>query len=250
MSCARVKSTVAVLVAVFAWGCVAATAAQAEEAPFWSVEGARLAAGQTREITAKTYKTKTHSGFTLTAGSRKISCPTIKLKEGAMVGSNVGNAGTTREVIELSGGCTVEGNGTECKIKEPLVSNAVSSELVESEKGEKGSLLTVFKPVSGTKFMLLVFEGSKCIIKEATVEGEVATEMLTDPNSEELGSKITQSHEPDETKSVLLNFPATAITKVWLVKAEVGSEAVVKGLTLAAEAAKLEGTAINLTRER
>ena len=245
MSCARVKSMMAALVAVFAFGCAAATVAHAEEAPFWSVEGARLAAGETREITAKTYKTKAHSGFTLTVGSKKISCSTIKLKEGSIGGSNAGNPGTDHEVIELSGSCTVEGNGTECKVKEPIVSSAVSSELVESEKGEKESLLMELKPVSGTKFMSLLFEGSKCTIKEAVVEGEIASEMLIDPNDEELGAKITQSNEPDETKSVLVNFPSTAIAKVWLVKEEKGSEVSVKELlTSTKEAVKVEGTAL------
>ncbi len=245
MSCARVKSMMAALVAVFAFGCAAAAVAHAEEAPFWSVEGARLAAGETREITAKTYKTKSHSGFTLTVGSKKISCSTIKLKEGSIGGSKAGNPGTDHEVIELSGSCTVEGNGTECKVKEPIVSSAVSSELVESEKGEKEALLMELKPVSGTKFMPLLFEGSKCTIKEAVVEGEIVSEMLVDPNNEELGAKITQSNEPDETKSVLVNFPSTAIAKVWLVKEEKGSEVAVKELsTSAKEAVKIEGTAL------
>jgi hypothetical protein len=58
MNYAKVKSIVAAQVAVFAFGCAAATVAHAEEAPLWSVEGARLAAGQTREITAKTLKPK------------------------------------------------------------------------------------------------------------------------------------------------------------------------------------------------
>jgi hypothetical protein len=41
------------LLAIFALGTVAASAAQAEEAPFWTVKGTRLEAGQTRFITAK-----------------------------------------------------------------------------------------------------------------------------------------------------------------------------------------------------
>ncbi len=244
MNCVKVKSIVIAQVAVFAFGCAAATVAHAEEAPFWSVEGARLAAGETREITAKTYKTKAHSGFTLTAGSKKISCSTIKLKEGSIGGSSAGNPGTNHEVVELSGSCTVEGNGTECKVKEPIVSNAVSSELVESEKGEKGSLLMEYKPVSGTKFMSLVFEGSKCTIKETTVTGTIAGEVLVDSNDEELGEKITQSNEPDETKSVLVNFPSTAIAKVWLIKEEVGKEVKLEGLEAFAESATLTGTAL------
>jgi hypothetical protein len=178
-------------------------------------------------------------------GSKKISCSTIKLKEGAIGGSSAGNPGTDHEVIELSGSCTVEGNGTECKVKEPIVSSAITSELVESEKGEKEALLMEFKPVSGTKFLPLVFEGSKCTIKEAVVEGEIASEMLVDPNNEELGAKITQSNEPDETKSVLVNFPSTTIAKAWLIKEEKGSEVSIKELSVAGkEAVKVEGTAL------
>jgi len=41
------------LLGVFAFSAVAAAAAQAEEAPFWSIGGTRLEEGKTHYITAK-----------------------------------------------------------------------------------------------------------------------------------------------------------------------------------------------------
>jgi hypothetical protein len=83
----RVRLALATLLAAFAFGAVAAAPAQAEEAPFWTVpktegskETKRLAAGETRFITAKPYKpiSLSFSGVTLT-------CPTVTLKEGVLL---------------------------------------------------------------------------------------------------------------------------------------------------------------------
>jgi hypothetical protein len=49
------RLSVALLV-VLAFGGLTAVAAQAEEAPFWTIEGTRLIQGETHYITAKSYK--------------------------------------------------------------------------------------------------------------------------------------------------------------------------------------------------
>ena len=146
----RRRYVIVTLLSGLAVGGLTATAAEAEEAPFWNVEGISIVSGETHYIAAKTYNTKGHTGFTLTAAGKKISCSTIKLKEGAILGSSAGNPGTNSEVIELSGGCVVEGNGTGCKVKEPIVSTNMGSELVGSEKGEKGFALMEFYSAKGT----------------------------------------------------------------------------------------------------
>ena len=107
----RRRYVIVTLLSGLAVGGLTATAAEAEEAPFWNVEGISIVSGETHYIAAKTYNTKGHTGFTLTAAGKKISCSTIKLKEGAILGLSAGNPGTNSEVIELSGGCVVEGTG-------------------------------------------------------------------------------------------------------------------------------------------
>ena len=42
-----------------------------------------------------------------------------------------------------------DGNGTPCKLKEPIVTNPVKSELVESEKSTTAALLVEFFTTSG-----------------------------------------------------------------------------------------------------
>jgi hypothetical protein len=228
-----------VLLAVFVFGGLAAAAAQAEEAPSWYRESARLGAGETHFITAKAYSTS----VTLTAAGRKVTCGSIKLKEGVIMGSSAGNPGTNDEAIEFSGGCTIEGDGTGCKIKEPVVTNNIRSELVESEKGEKRDLLMVFKPEKGPALATLHFEGSGCTIKETLVEGEVAGEVFTDPNDKELGEKV-EGYGYHEAASWLINFPSTPITRVWLIKEGLGSEVKLKELAAFSEEAVLAGTAL------
>ena len=212
----RAQRTVGTLVAVLAFSAIAASVAQAEEAPSWYRESEKLGQGETHYIAAKAYS----KAFTLTAAGKKVSCESVKLKEGVILGSSAGNPGTNDEVIEFSGGCTIEGNGAGCKVTEPFVTSNVKSELVESEKGEKGSLLMEFKPEKGLKLVTLHFEGSGCTVKETIVSGEVAGEVLTDPNNKELGEGVKFPLENWQAESWLINFPAIPIKKIWLIKAE------------------------------
>jgi uncharacterized cupredoxin-like copper-binding protein len=60
------------LLAMFALGAVvAASVAQATEAPYWTINGTRLAKGATKYVSAKTYK---ESELNLEAGSKKVKC--------------------------------------------------------------------------------------------------------------------------------------------------------------------------------
>jgi len=239
------------LLGVFAFSAVAATAAEAEEAPFWSIGGTRLAAGETHYITAKVYNvTGSTSGFTLTAGTNSIHCESIRLKEGVLLGSAASNPGTNDEVIEFFGTCRQTGNGPEtCRPAEPIVTKNVKSELVESEKGEKGSLLTEFKPETGSTFVTIHFEGTGCILTETAVTGSVAGKVLTDPNNGTLGELVSLPNGKKEAKSWLLNFPTTPVTSVWLIKGGTGETTSIK-LTAFSETATLSGTALILLAKK
>jgi hypothetical protein len=248
MQSSRVRLILVALLAMFTFSAVAATAAQAEEAPFWSREGIRLGAGETHYITAKKYSEK----FTLKSAGHTIECNNVRLTENSaqrsvLIGSAAGNPGTNLEVIEIFEGCKVTGNGANCKIKEPIVTNPVKSELVETEKGEKGSLLTEFTPAKGVTFVTLKFEGSECKVKETAVAGAVAGQVRVDPNKPpELGELVSLPNGKKEGTSWLINFPAVAIKEVWLIKEGVGSQVKIEELQAFTEIATVEGTVLVL----
>jgi hypothetical protein len=260
MQSSRVRLMLVALLGVFAFCAVAAAAAEAEEAPFWTVpraegstkgntETKRLAVGssgpETRFITAKSYKTTKLSVPSL---GITVTCPALKLKSGVLLGSNAGEPGTNDEIIEFEKNgtekCTQTGNGTEpgCKVVEPITTTNVRSELAEDTTKKK--LLVEFKP-EGARFTTIHYEGTCPVAKETAVEGSIAAEVLTDPNNGTLGEAVELPNTHKVATSWLLNFPATPIKKIWLVKAGSGSEVSV-GLLSATEEAKFEGTALVL----
>ena len=252
MQSSRVRLMLVALLGVFAFSAVAAAAAQAEEAPFWSRAGTRLAKGETHYITAKKY-----NKFTLMTGGKAITCENIRLKEGVLLGSNAGEPGTNDEVIEFFEGCKVTGKVgaktiEKCKVKEPITTENVKSELVETVQGATGSLLTEFFPEKGERFTTIKFEveaGGFCP-PETAVEGSVAGQVRADPNKPpELGELITLQTTKKEATSWLLNFPEVQIKTAWLIKAGVGKEVKI-GLKSVTEEASLEGTALVLLAKK
>lgn len=244
----RVGRLVLALLAVFAFGAVAATAAQAEEAPFWTVpksegssETKRLAANETRFMTAKTYN---ETQLEVPSLGVKVKCPVVKFDEGALVGSNAGEPGKNGEILEFGGGCKVEGNGASCKISEPFTTVHLKSELVENvENAMAGKrLYTEFFPETGAILTTVKFNGTCTILREASVDGSFAGEVRSDPNKPpELGEVVELPNTGKTAKSWLLDFPTTPIKEVWLIKAGTGKAAKI-GLTIATEPATFTGT--------
>jgi hypothetical protein len=245
----RLRTLLMALLAVFMFGAISAAAAQAEEAPFWAVpksegssETKRLAVNETRFIAAKTYNEPQFESPSLGV---KVKCPTVKLKEGNFLGSNAGEPGKDTEIMEFEGGCTQTGNGTACKVVEPIVTTHVRSTLVENVEGGKAGkkLLTELAPEVGNKLTTVKFTGT-CVTKEASVEGSAAAEVRTDPNkAPELGEVIELPNRDRMAKSWLLNFPAVPIKEVWVVKAGVGAVTKIE-LKAATEPAVLTGAAL------
>jgi hypothetical protein len=244
------------LFGVLALGALTAAAAQAVEAPRWSIAGTDLAEGQTHYLSTKAYKK-----FVLTAGAIKIECEVVKLVQGSLLGSGIGNAGKDNEVIEfstckpsgVSGGKAIE----KCKDVEPITTSAVKSELVETEKavpGTSGSLLTLFEPAEGSTFTPLKFTtetGGNCP-PETKVSGKVVGQVLTDPNKPpELGKLVElPAVNSAEAHSWLINFPATPITKVTKISGGKASETEKNELKAFSETAILEGTALILLAKK
>jgi hypothetical protein len=235
----RFRLIAVALLAVFALGAVVASAAQAEEAPYWTVGGTRLEAGQTRFITAKEVKP-----FVLTGGGLTITCTeTNVLPHGVLLGSEPGEPGTNDEIVTFKA-CKVKGNDetAECeKVTEPINTTNLKSELVEDKT--KTKLLVLFQPASGSLLAELKFPAA-CKIPVAKVTGSVNAEVLNQKEEPvELPSKKVQA------KSWLLSFPAQQPVNIWLIKGGVGKEVETKALEVNATPATLSGTALVLLAE-
>jgi len=255
MQSSRSRLMLVALFGVLALGAFTATAAQAIPAPDWTIEGTELRAGQTHFITAKIYIGKS----ILKTGLVTVSCSTLTLPEGDILGAKEESAGKNAEVIEFTN-CTLSGTAggkpiEKCKVKEPIVANA-KSELVESEKAEpankKGSLLTLFEPASGATFATLepVLEtGGNCPVS-TKVSGKVAAQVRTDPENETLGELIELGQAKKEAHSWLLDFPSTPVTAVTTINEGKTKEVTGLGLKAFSEEATLTVSVLLLLAKR
>jgi hypothetical protein len=221
----RIKTIGVALLAVLAFSTVAATAAQAEEAPYWSIEGTRLAAGKTAEITAKFYGT---GAQTLTAGADTITCTSLKLAKGSvLLGSEPGEPGKSNEILEYSG-CTVTGNGTKCGVTNKEVkTEQLTNELAYAEN--KKSLVVEFTPRAGHRLAEPKFTaeaGGTCTLASTKVTGLVVAGVFTDPEANggsgepvllELGTTVVPS------TSFVLKTIAKNKVKIWLITGGAGT---------------------------
>jgi hypothetical protein len=230
------------LLAVFALGAVMASAAQAEEAPYWTVTGTRLEAGQTRFITAKEV-----SPFVLNSPSLKlkVTCDeTSVLPHAVLLGSEPGEPGTNDEIVTFDD-CTVEGNGSgsECtKVTEPINTVNLKSELVEDKT--KTKLLVLFQPASSNLLAELKFPKG-CKVEIAKVTGSVNAAVI----DEATGDPVELPSKKEEAESWELKFPASQPVDIWLIKGGVGKEVETKALEVNGTLAELSGTALILLAE-
>jgi hypothetical protein len=254
----RVRLMLVTLFGLLALGALTAAAAQAVEAPRWSIGGTDLAEGKTHFITAKIYSTNVK----IVTANITTSCTELKLKEGSLLGSSAGNAGKNNEVIVIEK-CTVSGKVAgktieKCKVREPIVTNPLTSELVESEGAKpaekKGSLLVLYLPPEKTSFATFEFTteaGGNCPPSGTEVTGKVASQVFTDPNTPPtLGTLVTLESGATEAHSWLLNFPATQPKHVVRIIGGVAKEEANPGLTFFSEPAIVEGTALILLAKR
>jgi hypothetical protein len=230
------------LLAVLALGAVVASSAQAiSPAPYWTINGTRLVAGKTHNVTARAAKP-----FVLNTPELgiKIECSKLGVEKGVLLGSNEGEPGKDNEIVTFSG-CNTTGNGSPCAVNEPIKTNQLISELVESVSGTGGGkqLLEEYFPASGSTFVTLTFTGSGCTVAEAAVSGQVAAEPRLDNAAE---GKIELGQTPEQATSWNLVFPSTTIKEVWLITNGVGKIATLKAFQVDGFASTLTGTALTL----
>jgi hypothetical protein len=230
------------LLAVFALGAVAASAAWAEEAPFWTVGGTRLEEGQTRFVTLKEVKPIVLGSSSL---GLSITCNEASfLPHAVLLGSEPGEPGTNDEILTLKS-CKVEGNGSgaECeKVTEPINTTVLKSELVEDKT--KTKLLVLLEPASGTLLATLTFPKG-CKIETLKLTGSILAEII----NEKTGDPVELPNTHEQAKSWELRFPATQPVFIWLIKAGVGKEVEVKPLESNGSLATLTGALLILLAE-
>jgi len=239
------------LLAVFALGAVVASGAQAEEAPFFSINGTRLAAGKTHNIAAHGIKP-----FELitAANASNITCTKLTVEKGVLLGSEAGTQGKADQVSKFEGCELRAGNGfPNCHLateeggsgtSTTITTNPLHGELVENVEGGKAGkiLLEVYTPASGSQFVKINFGGTECKVKGTIVTGSTAAEIVKDTTGEE---RIELPGPTPEATSFITRFPVTAITEVWLVSGGTGK--IVKvGQEAFTNPSRQEGTALVL----
>ena len=141
----------------------AAAAQAATEGPYYSVSGKRLPAGETREV-----KVTVKERFVLRtpAAGTVVTCTGTSVAPGATTyGSSGANPGTSKGVVEFSG-CTVTGNGENCKVEsEKIKTNTVKGILGYASPSRGGPLLVLFGPSAEGNLVTVKFTGT-CTITE------------------------------------------------------------------------------------
>lgn len=212
----RIRTAGIALGAVFVMSAVVAAPAVAtsEANPVWYDEGASLTevlnnlaalAVNTQELTSSAAKT--------------ISCKKVAVNKEAGLEhliANTDSGGVDAETLVYSE-CTYPESGCHVRNKGgtngTIETNALESKLeyttrseAEKEEVKKGTTLTVFKPVTGSVFVEIEFDGSGCpSISEPAVDGLLAVENVGDAGTES-GAELTE-HE--------LNAPSTLIKKAF-----------------------------------
>jgi hypothetical protein len=229
----RMSSMASALFTLIALNTIVTAVAQAEEAPYWSIEGTRLTAGRTAEATAKPKGSKV-----FTAGTIEVTCTGGELEKGAVIiGSEPGEPGKSEGVIRLTG-CTVRGNGEPCEVSnKEVVTETLVGELAYA--ANKKSLVGLSTPKKGKVFTIGKFTGMGCKETEAAVRGSIVGGIYTDaepPVLLELPTAVVLA------KSFVGKSVVTSRSKIWVIKGGVGSEVETEELTAMGHEAELAGT--------
>jgi hypothetical protein len=207
-----------------------ATAAQAFEGPYYTIESVRLEKGITAKVEGQAEKS-----YVLTAGTIKVTCVKHKLEKATLVGSTGASSGLSEEAFTFES-CTVAGNGEKCEVSEGKFATGVLKDTLaftnkESKAGEV--LLIHYAPVSGGLIATIKFSGT-CTLKEIAVEGSVDAEAWS-------GAKAVKAgEEPLDALAGEANFPAVSIKSSFSEEGGVRKENK-PSLIAAGKAATLEG---------
>jgi hypothetical protein len=246
----RLQAMGAALLIVCALSAVAATTAQAEEAPYWSIEGTRLSAGKTFEITAKAVGEEGDVNKPVVLGGGdpvEVACTGLKFAKGSvLLGSNAGEPGKGTEKIEYSG-CTVKGNGSPCEVEKGEVKTEQLTNELAYETNKK-SLVMTYKASSGKTYATAHYTGTGCLTTGAKITGEPVARVYTDAEPPVL-LELPNSGTPAE--SFLFDTPREEQpAKIWLIKGGTGSSVETEPIEYAGLPGYVSGTILVLLAEK
>lgn len=175
MSIRLIKPLALAFMAILAAGAIGATAAQAEtEGPSIVVEEEVQEGGATTE-----FKATDKAPFTLknNATGIEVECEGVKLKAGSTLnGAEPKSAGSSSETLELSQckGGAAGGSLIGCEPEEgKLTTKALTATFGYAESTQKGNILMLVAPETGTTLATVKFTGEKCATTSATLTGKL-----------------------------------------------------------------------------
>ena len=188
-------------------GAVPAQAYKHTAGPFWTINGAKLGAGESHEVLSAS-----SSGEYSMSAKEAVGLPptTITCKKQTVEKASI--TGGTPSTIEASfhfSECTVTENGANCKVTEPITTEPLTGTLGYATKERTGKILARFD--GKKKVFVKVQFTDKCTLGLAEVSGSFIAEISSGGKTEEVGSGDETSAKVDQ-----LRFPATPITAVWV----------------------------------
>jgi hypothetical protein len=180
----------------------------------------KLGAGATAPFEVKMASTE----YVLENGVQTLRCKKQKVEAGAALKGAAAKTSASSEEVIVFEECTVAGNGEPCKPVGGKITTVPVNDILDfaNEKSvAKETILTTFKPVKGSVFTTIKFEGAGCTVTEATVEGSVAAEAVNE-KGETVKAEEAKTEEPLEIGFV--NFPTTLLKVEWVEEAGVRKE--------------------------
>ena len=205
MRFALAKASIALLAlaCACAMGAVPAQAYTHTAGPVWTINGAKLGAGESHEVLSAS----SSGEYTMSTGGTRpitVTCKNQAVENASITG---GVPSTIKATLKLSE-CSVTGNGTGCKVKEPLVTKPLTGQIGYATKERTGKILTRFEGSKGELFEVR-FEGAPCTVHARDGEGSVIAEISSGGKSEEVGKETSATIDQ-------LRFPTTPITALWV----------------------------------
>ena len=199
------------LIALLALACTCAMGATVAQAyshtagPFWSINGAKLGAGESHEALLASGSNE----WSILRKLDKVILTDVTCKHQAVEGASIagGIPSTITATFKLSE-CAVTGNGKECKVEEPIKAAALTGTLGYETKERTGKILAILEAPHG-ELMKIKFTGSNCALSTNIPEGSVIAEIVSNEKTEEAGKET-------EAKVDRLRLPTTPIKAVWV----------------------------------
>ena len=224
----KVSIALLALACACAMGAVPAQAYTHTAGPVWTVNGAKLGAGESHEVLSAS----SSGGYSMTVGGSfalAITCKKQAVENASITG---GIPSTIKATFKLSE-CGVTGNGSSCKVKEPIVTKPLTGEIGYATKERTGKVLTRFEGSKG-KLMEVKFEGA-CTFAEFSTLGTVIAEVSSGGTAEEVGKEAS-------AKVDQLRFPSKPINAVWVENEARELEEKTATLTMGGEKGEIAGT--------